>query len=147
MASWTRDTVVLYKSHEYKPELLNLCSRSVVLMTHASCIERAVRSVVAARFIEADRDAVFGHLRIAFDDMFAWRQHAALDQGLDELLADPVGALAAVYHVLASKLGVPYRTAGPPDLSRYDEELRKEGNTEIPHKPLDARTKRLGWQI
>ena len=140
MATWTRDTVVLYKSHEYKPEMLTLCDRSLVLLTHASCVERAVRSVVAAHFIEADRDAVLGHLRLAFDDLFAWKQHAALDQGLDDLISDPVRSLASVYHILASKLGVPYTKA--PDFSRFAEELRAEGNVVIPHHSLDAETKR-----
>ena len=139
MATWTRDTVVLYKSHEYRPEMLTLCDRAVVLLTHASCVERTVRSVVAAHFIEANRDAVVGHLHIAFDDLFSWRQHASLDQGLDDLMDDPVRALASVYHVLASKLGVPYKSA--PDFSRYEEELRQEGNSAIPHHSLDAETK------
>ena len=140
MATWTRDTVVLYKSHEYKPEMLTLCDRAVVLLTHASCVERTVRSVVAAHFIEADRDAVLGHLRLAFNDLFAWKQHAALDQGLDDLVTDPVRSLASVYHILASKLGVPYTKA--PDFSRYADELREEGNVVIPHHSLDAETKR-----
>lgn len=139
MANWTRDTVVLYKSHEYKPALLRLCDKAVTLITHGSCIERTVRSVVAARFIEANRDAVVGHLHLAFEDLFKWKQHAALDQGLDELLDDPVRSLASVYHVLASKLGVPYKRA---DFSRYEAELREEGNTQIPHHSLDALTKR-----
>ena len=111
-----------------------------MLLTHASCVERTVRSVVAARFIPATRDAVVGHLRIAFDDLFSWRQHAALDQGLDDLQRDPVGALAAVYHVLAAKLRVPY--AGTPDLARHAAALREEGNAAIPHRWLDAETKR-----
>ena len=140
MAEWTRETVVLYKSHEYKPELLTLCDKAVVLLTHASCVERTVRSVVAAKFIEPNRDAVIGHLHIAFDDLFAWKQHASLDQGLDDLLSDPVRALASVYHILASKLGVPYTKA--PDFSRYAAELREEGNTVIPHHTLDDETKR-----
>ena len=56
------------------------------------------------------------------------------------MLADPVGALASVYHVLAAKLAVPYSKT--PDFSRYDAELRREGNTAIPHRTLDAATKR-----
>ena len=140
MATWTRDTVVIYKSHEYKPDLLTLCDRAVVLLTHASCVERTVRSVVAARFIEPDRDAVLGHLRIAFDDLFGWKQHAALDQGLDDLMGDPVRSLASVYHILASKLSIQYTKA--PDFSRYADELREEGNVAIPHRKLDSETKR-----
>ena len=140
MATWTRDTVVLYKSHEYRPEMLTLCDRAVVLLTHASCVERTVRSVVAAHFIEADRDAVLGHLRLAFDDLFAWKQHAALDQGLDDLVTDPVRSLASVYHILASKMGIPYTKA--PDFSRYADELQEEGNVVIPHHSLDDQTKR-----
>ena len=140
MATWTRDTVVLYKSHEYRPELLTLCDKALVLLTHASCVERTVRSVVAAKFITADRDAVVGHLHIAFDDLYSWKQHAALDQGLDDLISDPVRALASVYHILASKLGVPYTKA--PDFSRYAAELHEEGNAAIPHHSLDDATKK-----
>lgn len=140
MATWTRETIVMYKSHEYKPSLLTLCDRAIVLLTHASCVERAVRSVVAAHFIEADRDAVVGHLRLAFDDLFAWRQHASLDQGLDELMNTPIRALASVYHILASRLGVPYVKA--PDFAHFEAELRQEGNSAIPHHALDDATKR-----
>jgi len=120
----------LTQSHEYDKELLNLCARSVVLLTHAGCIETAVRSAVAARFIAANRDAIIGHLDIMLRDYSAWKRHATLDLPSDALRGVAgLHAAALVHHTIAAVLQVPYVVH---DFSSERDRLAAESNPDIP---------------
>ncbi len=120
----------LAQSHEYDKTLLNLCASSLVLLTHAGCLEHAVASAFGAGFIEAEQEAVNGHLAYMFDNFFLWKRFAAADLTSDELRSAPLHSAALVFHLVGAALGAPYEAR---DFSGARSELEAESNLSIPH--------------
>jgi hypothetical protein len=121
---------VLYKSHQYDPQLLNLCASSLVLLSHSGCIEATVQSAVNARFVSPAENSVVAFLQGMFHELFLWRQHAAVDISSSELKAQPLHSAARVHHAVAAALDVPYQSV---DFAGVRGELTRESNPSIPH--------------
>lgn len=138
-ASYTPDDVVLYKSHEYNSTLLTLCAKSLVLLSHPGCIERVLRSVVAAKFIPPDEGWVTGHLDIVLHDFERWSRHATVDISNEALKASPLHTAAIVHHAVAMALNRPYAVR---DFSQDAKALTDQSNKEIPHRENSAEVNR-----
>ncbi len=139
-ASWSNETVVLYKSHRYDPELLQVCGSHLVLLSHSGCLEATVLSAVSAGFLPLERDRVVSFLQGMFHELFLWRQHAAVDLSSEALRAQPLHSAALVHHAVAAALGVPYAAV---DLGRpgVRDELAAESNPQHPHAQTSAATR------
>ena len=137
LASWTNETIVLYKSHKYDPELLQLCDSFLVLLSHSGCLERTVLSALAAGFMPSPPtvDSVVRFLQGMFNELFLWRQHAAVDLSSEELKAAPLHSAALVHHALAAALSVPYT---PLHDAKLKKEVSKESNPSIPGSSAKA---------
>ncbi len=138
-AEFTEETVVLYKSHRYDPELLNLCRETLVLLSHAGSLEATVLSAVNARFMTLEQDMVVSFLQGMFHELFLWRQHASLDLSSEQLKKSPLHSAALVHHMLGAALGMPYKDF---DFSKLAKEISRESNPNIPHKKADDETTR-----
>jgi hypothetical protein len=132
-ASWTNETIVLYKSHKYDPELLQLCDSFLVLLSHSGCLERTVLSALAAGFLPSPptTESVTSFLQGMYLELFQWRQHAAVDLSSEDLKAQPMHSAALVHHALAAALSVPYK---PLHDAKFRKEVSKESNPSIPHR-------------
>lgn len=139
-ARWTNETIVLYKSHRFESDLLELCASFVVLLTHSGCIEATVLSAVNAGFLELSEANVVSFLQGMFHELFLWRHHAALDVGSTDLRAQPLHSAALVHHALGVALGAPYSSPNSPALQT---EVARESNPNIPHREASAETKAL----
>ena len=139
-AAWTNETIVLYKSHKYDPELLQLCDSFLVLLSHSGCLERTVLSALAAGFMKSPPtvDAVVRFLQGMFNELFLWRQHASVDLSSEELKAAPLHSAALVHHALSAALDVPFR---PLRDAKLQKEVGKESNPSIPHREASDATK------
>ena len=128
---------MLYKSHKYDPELLQLCNSFLVLLSHSGCLERTVLSALAAGFMPSPPtvDSVVRFLQGMFNELFLWRQHAAVDLSSEELKAAPLHSAALVHHALAAALNVPYT---PLHDAKLKKEVSKESNPSIPGSSAKA---------
>ena len=138
MASWTNRTIVLYKSHRYESDLLELCDSFLVLLSHSGCIEATVLSAINAGFVAPNEAHVVSFLQGMFHELFLWRQHASVDLSSEELKSQPLHAAALVHHALGAALGVPYRTINAVALNT---EVARESNPSIPHREASQSTK------
>ena len=102
---------MLYKSHKYDPELLQLCDSFLVLLSHSGCLERTVLSALAAGFMKPPPtvESVVRFLQGMFNELFLWRQHATVDLSSEELKEAPLHSAALVHHALAAAPGVPFK--------------------------------------
>ena len=114
---------------------MNLCAHSLVLLSHPGCIETVLRSVIAAKFIPLDTDAVIGHLDIVLSHFTRWKRHGTLDLSSENLKHAPLHSAALVHHALAIALDVPYK---PRDFSVEAKAVTEESNKEIPHRTNSA---------
>lgn len=126
---------MLYKSHRYDPELLQLCDSFVVLLSHSGCLEGTVLSAIAAGFIPSPptTERVTSFLQGMFHELFLWRQHAALDLSSEDLIAQPLHCAALVHHALASALRLPFKPLKA-DTQKLHKEVTAESNPSIPHR-------------
>ena len=138
-ARWTNETIVLYKSHRYETDLLEMCESFLVLLTHSGCIETTVLSAVNAGFLQLSEAAVVSFLQDMFQQLFLWRQHAARDLSSTDLKAQPLHAAALVHHALGTALGAPYVN---PNKFTMQTEVARESNPTIPHR---GRRRRPKW--
>ena len=124
---------MLYKSHKYDAELLELCDSSLVLLSHSGCLEHTVLSALAAGFLPKPPtvERVTSFLQGMFHELFQWRQHAAVDLSSEDLKAQPMHSAALVHHALTASLGVPY---APLHDAKFKKEVGKESNPSIPHR-------------
>ena len=131
---------MLYKSHRYDTELLQLCDSFLVLLSHSGCLETTVLSALAAGFLKSPPtvDAVVSFLQGMFHELFLWRQHASVDLSSEDLKAAPLHSAALVHHALAAALGEPYK---PLHDAKLKKEVSKESNPSIPHREASAATK------
>ena len=130
--------MVLYKSHRYDPELLNLCSSFLVLLSHSGCLEATALSALNAGFITLDEDHLVRFLQGMFHELFLWRQHATVDLSSEELKSQPLHSAALVHHAIGTALGVEYR---PLNAVSIRGEVSAESNPSIPHRTADEATK------
>jgi hypothetical protein len=128
--SWTNETVVLYKSHAFDAELLSLCASTLVLLSHASCVESTILSAHTAGFMELSEKSVLSFLQFMFHELFTWRAHAALDVSSEVLRAAPLSSAAAVYNTIAAALLAPYV---PFDFRTVADDIGQESNPSHPH--------------
>ena len=131
---------MLYKSHKYDPELLELCDSFLVLLSHSGCLERTVLSALAAGFLQSPptADTVTRFLQGMFNELFLWRQHAAVDLSSEDLKAQPMHSAALVHHALAAALRVPFKQLRD---ARLKQEVSKESNPKIPHREATPEAK------
>ena len=108
-ATWSNNTIVIYKSHEFDHGLLTVCKDVIVLTTLHGCIEQLVASLVSVNFAALDTHALLWNLDLSLREHAQWREVASLVQTVAEPGNDPLHNFATVYHTLSLSLGIPYK--------------------------------------
>ena len=107
-ATWAklkRDDVIVYKSHEYAPNAIGFCNKTVVLTIHR-CLENELRSAVGAGFISPNASTTWmmNMLTRWMTNYAAWKTFGALDFAFEEYVTNPQMVLHAVVSYLAVRL-------------------------------------------
>ena len=126
-AAWSNlsaDAVLLYKTHEYKPMMLSLCERNIVLTQHR-CIEDMMASANASWHLGSRQ--MLALLQDWAADYDSWRQHEVLDVNYDLLKVCPEDAATLIGTYIALGLGLSPKRAFEP--------TTREANPHLPSSP------------
>lgn len=98
-SAWTPESVVVYKSHEFRWDLLHLCKRHIVFTSHR-CLEHMIGSM-----IRAWNPGILTMWKTILNDYDTWLRHGAIDMVYDTAVthsqhaAQKIGtALARMFH-------------------------------------------------
>lgn len=96
MSALTSESVVVYKSHEFRLDLLHLCKRHIVFTSHR-CMEHMVGSM-----IRAWSTGILSMWTTILHDYDMWLRHGAVDMDYDASVTHSQHAAHRIGTILAS---------------------------------------------
>ena len=132
--AWTtpNDTIFVYKSHEYAPELITKCPRVAIITSHR-CLENEAASIWDAGWIPMrNNEAMANFLAQSLRAYESWKTHGPLDVDYATFKAHP----DALYGILDSYISYALDISLTASI-RLD--INKEANPQIPHVDSDTK--------
>lgn len=122
--------VLIFKSHEFAPELLSLCPRHAILTSHR-CARAELASAVKLGWLAVTGSELARAASLWWRDHRHWKRAGALDLAWDQMARAPRRTHRAVIRHLVDSLGLPRLRHANLAQSQLDD-LGSEGNVGIP---------------